>query len=353
MTVTIALTGDICPTRRLDVGTLSASPVFSALARADLAIGNLEMPLTDLGFPIEKLLNIRASPEIAEDVAKLGLDVVTLANNHAVDCGWSGLEDTAARLRAHGLPSIGSGPNLAAASAPFFGNIGGRRVGVVAFSCLTPAGMSASADRPGIAPIHISTSYEIDPIYQAEEPGDIAVVTVRTRPNDRDRQYALQTIVRVKAECDFLVVTLHWGFGSGEGLAEYQRPLAEAMIKAGAGVVHGHHPHAIHAIGFHERKPIIFSSGTLIGQQVFLPASDQVQQMWSEMSPDGFVSELTVERDGETALRLIPTTLDADRLPVTAEGEVLTRIHERLDRLSRPHGATVSMCDGGLHVRPL
>ena len=62
----------------------------------------------------------------------------------------------------------------------------GRRVGIIAFSCLTPTGMAAAPDRPGISALHVETAYEIDPWYQMEEPGDPSVVRIRTRVRDAD-----------------------------------------------------------------------------------------------------------------------------------------------------------------------
>lgn len=351
--LTLALTGDICPTRRLASRAAHYGSIFDHLNTASLTIGNLEMPLSRKGTPLEKLLNIRADPAIAEDLPLLGLDVVTLANNHAVDYGWEALDDTAGRVQARGIATIGMGPDWNAASAPFFADVGGLRVGVIAFSCLTPASSGATDERPGIAALRIKTAYEIDPLYQAEEPGDLAVVKVRTHPFESDLARALAVVRDARMSCDRLVVTIHWGFGSGEELAEYQRPLAEAFIDAGADLVHGHHPHAIHAIGFHAGKPIIFSSGTLVGQQIFLPASDQVQALWAGMSPDGFISIIELEDGNTPRIRLIPHTLDAERLPVPAEGEVFERIARRLKRLSPAQGAEVTSFDGGLYVRPL
>ena len=350
---TISLTGDICPTRRLTSLTPDHRVVLDAIGSADLAIGNLEMPLSDKGFPLDKLLNIRAAPGIAEDIPLLGVHVVTLANNHAVDYGWEALDDTSRRVERAGVATIGSGIDSDAANAAFHADAGGTKIGVVAFSCLTPAGSTATATRPGIAAIRIDTAYEVDPLYQVEEPGDLSVIKVRTSARPDDLAHAVDVVRRLRATCDLVVVTLHWGFGSGEAIAQYQRPVAEALIDAGAGIIHGHHPHAIHAVGFYRGSPIFFSSGTLVGQQIFLPASDQVQAMWADMSPDGFVSLLEIVDGAVVAVRLVPHTLDSNRLPVPAQGAVFDRIHDRLRRLSAAQGATITAFEGGLDVRSL
>ena len=354
---TIALTGDVLPTRRLLASgrpvCAAAEPVLDLLRSADIAIGNFEMPLTRRDEPMEKLLNIRAEPEVADDLHMLGFDCLTVANNHSVDYGWQGLSDTMTALQSAGAQTIGAGVTLEEASRPAIIEAKGRRIGVLAFSCLLPTGAAAAPDRAGLSPIHVETSYEIDSYYQMEEPGDPSVVKIRTRVRDRDLAFAEQCVRRCRAEVDFLVASIHWGYGSGELLADYQQPLGHALIDAGADIVHGHHPHAVHAVEFYRGKALLYSLGTLIGQQIFLDASEQVKQLWSEMSPDGYVALLRVEADGSYRLRATPTTLNADRLPERATGPAFERVTERLRRLSLAHQADVVVVDGEIAIAPL
>ena len=348
----IALSGDIVPTRPLTAPPASARAVYDLIHGSDFSVGNFEMPLTDRGARVQKLLNIVAPASLAEDVPVLGFDVLTIANNHAVDYGWEGLLDTRNGLEAAGIAVVGAGATRDAAACLHVSAVQGQRIGVIAFSCLTPTGMSASADRPGLSPIHVQTSYEIDPWYQMEEPGDPSVVRIRTEVRPDDLAWATAAIATAKATCDLLIVTIHWGFGSGEALAEYQLPLGRALIDAGADIVHGHHPHAIHGIGFHAGKPIFFGAGTFIGQQIFLDASPQVRTLWAGMSPDGYVALLDWADGSIAGIALHPTTLDAARLPLLADGDIADRIAERLERLSAPLGAVILRNGKTLGVRP-
>ena len=351
--LTIALAGDVYPVRRFPTPLSEpVDAVLQGLRAADVAIGDFEIPLTRRGEPMEKLLTIRADPEVAADLPALGFDVMTLANNHCVDYGWQGLQDTMSALEGAGVRPVGAGATLSDAVRPVVVERRSMRVGVLAFSCLLPTGMAAADNRPGIAPIHVETSYEIDPYYQMEEPGDPRVVNVRTRVRDQDRAFAEECIRRCQNEVDFLVVSIHWGFGSGELLADYQQPLGRALIDAGADVVHGHHPHAIHPIEFYHGKAILYGSGTLLGQQVFLDASPQVKELWAEMSPDSYVACLDVEPGGRYAVRVIPTSMNTERLPELATGEAFNRVQERLGRLSARHGVAVNVVDGELRVAP-
>jgi poly-gamma-glutamate synthesis protein (capsule biosynthesis protein) len=214
----------------------------------------------------------------------------------------------------------------------------GRAIGVIAFSCLLPTGMAASEHRAGLSPIHVHTAYEVDPSYQLEEPGDVSCITVRTWPREEDLDRACAHLAVLKAKCEFVIASIHWGFGSGETLADYQWPIARALIDAGADAIHGHHPHAIHGVGFHQGKPIFFSPNVFVGQQIFLPASDKAKALWAGMSSDGYVGLLTIGDDGRVQVEAVPTTLDEDRLPVIARDEDQNRIVERLQRLSSSLG---------------
>jgi hypothetical protein len=351
--VTIGLIGDVLPTRRLVAPPAEVASVYALLGEVDVSIGNLEMPFTTAPTPVEKLLNIRCVPEIAADLPVLNVDVFNLANNHAVDYGWDGLKETVAHVEKAGIRVIGAGRNRAEAAAPAILSAAGCRVGVIAFSSLTPTGMAASDTRPGISAIRIDTSYEVDPWYQMEEPGDPSVLRIRTRARPEDVAFAAEAVRALSARCDVLVATIHWGFGSGDDLAEYQVPLAQALIDAGADIVHGHHPHAIHPIGFYKGKPILFTPSTFIGQQVFLDASPKVHRLWAGMSPDGYVAHLQMAGRKLQDMVCYPTVLGADRLPRLARGADFARIAERLARLSRPMCATVDVVGDTLKVSPL
>lgn len=349
--IVIALTGDIYPTRPLTPLAADVREVFDILRNADVAVGNFEISLTDKGAPLEKLLTIRADPHVARDVPELCLDVVTVANNHSIDYGWDALRDSMDRLQATGLRVIGAGSTLGEAMRPVVATVNGMRIGIIAFSCLLPAGMAAAPNRPGLSPIHVHSAYEIDSTYQMEEPGELAIVKVRTWPHEGDLRVACDAVRSLKSECDFAIVSIHWGFGSSEQLADYQWPVARALVDAGADAIHGHHPHAIHPIGYYRGKPVLFSPNVLVGQQVFLPASPQVQKMWSEMSTDGYVACLVLTEQG-VEIEVAPIVLDSDRLPRRASGADRRRIFERLERLSKAHSALVADNGERFSVRP-
>jgi poly-gamma-glutamate synthesis protein (capsule biosynthesis protein) len=353
--LSIVLVGDVLPTRPLLEDRAAAAglrELAGLLSDADVAVGNFEMPLTRHGSPRDKLLTIRADPELAGDVAEIGLDVVTVANNHSLDYGWGALRETIDALRATGLVVVGAGANLAEAAAPAVLERGGRRIGVLAFSCLLPPGAAAGPEHPGLSPVGVDVSYEVDAAYQMEEPGDPGAVRVRTSVRADALDFARACVQRCRRDVDTLICTVHWGYGSGDLLAEYQRPLGHALVEAGADIVHGHHVHAIQGIEFHQGRPILYSAGTFIGQQTLLQASADVRALWAAMSPDGYVAQTGIGPDGAVSLRVIPTTLNDSRLPEPVAGERFVHIAERLQRLSAAFGTSITQAGDQLMVNP-
>src|ERR1700704_4408765 len=176
--ITIAVGGDIFANGKFYDGDRPISPTFADVTAiidaADISFANYEMPLSTRGQPLEKLANIRADPAIAPDIGRLSLDVVTLANNHMMDYGAKALADTIANLKAQKLQLVGAGGTLAGATEPVIIDVHGRKVGFLAFTCLVAPGAGASAAAPGVAALHVHSSYPINPYWQAQEPGGAA-----------------------------------------------------------------------------------------------------------------------------------------------------------------------------------
>src|SRR5207244_9711522 len=125
----------------------------AAAREADLFVLNLECCISERGerWPDpRKPFFFRAPPRATATLAHLGVDCVTLANNHALDFGPQALLDTFDHLRAAGIACVGAGPDAAAARAPVVLEARGFRLAVVAASD-HPAESAAAEDQPGIA----------------------------------------------------------------------------------------------------------------------------------------------------------------------------------------------------------
>src|SRR5215207_8679237 len=130
-----------------------APEVVAVAAEADLFVLNLECCVSERGEPWHeptKPLTFRAPPVAAELLAQMGVDGVTLANNHALDYRFEALMDTLEHLRAVGIITAGAGPDVASARAPGLLSPRGARVALIGASD-HPHYFAAGPDRPGIA----------------------------------------------------------------------------------------------------------------------------------------------------------------------------------------------------------
>jgi poly-gamma-glutamate synthesis protein (capsule biosynthesis protein) len=332
---TLAAVGDVVLTRSWTNDT-GLDPrfrtVLDTLGAADVAFADLETPLSRQGYGREKVVTLRADPELVDDLRQMHFDILALANNHTVDYGEDALLETIDVLEKSGIRTVGAGKDLTGAIAPAVIETGDAKVAFLACSCLLPVGSAAGDERPGLAPVHVHTAFEVNPYYQMEEPGHAPLV--RTRPDEADLARITQQVAAVRRTVDFLAVSVHMGYGFGEDLAEYQQTLAHALVDAGADIVLGNHVHAIHGIERYRGKAILYSPGNFVAQQPRDGQPAEVLAIYDQMSNDAYLAMLDVAEDGTYDLRLRPTMVNDAGLPVLAEGPDFDRIAERVVRLS-------------------
>ncbi len=232
----------------------------------DLFIVNQEFPFSDRGEAApDKQYTFRLPPQRVELFKQMGIDWVTLANNHALDFGEEALVDTLQTLDEAGIVHVGAGRNLAEAKEPAVAEIKGKRIGLIGATRVIPeTSWNASSDKPGMLVTY-------DPAMTLEEIG------------------------KLKERCDFVAVYVHWGIERDERPQEYQRAMGKQYIDAGADLVVGSHPHVLQGIEYYKGKPIVYSLGNFVfGSSIPRTAL------------------LTVEWDGEeTRLSLVPATSSA------------------------------------------
>jgi poly-gamma-glutamate synthesis protein (capsule biosynthesis protein) len=195
--------------------SLVADEVVEVTREADLFVLNLECCISERGrrWPDpRKPFFFRAAPAATEVLQRLGVDCVTLANNHALDFGAEALLDTFEHLRAAGVRWVGAGRNLAEARAPAVLEAGGVRLSVFGASD-HPREYAAGADEPGIA-------YGLDWLPEA-----VAGV-----------------------DADAILVTPHWGPNMTSEPPPAVRRAAAELRDAGATLVAGHSAHVFHGV---------------------------------------------------------------------------------------------------------
>jgi poly-gamma-glutamate synthesis protein (capsule biosynthesis protein) len=341
MSGTVSLLADLRPVTRLVQERLrSGDPAFAAMVTelhaSDLVIANLETPLSRRGHPVPKFRNLRSDPVVIDDVKALGVHAVTLANNHMLDYGPEALSDTLAACDGAGIPWCGAGRDIEEAFRPLTFDVRGCRVGLLNLATTVPMGFDAGPGRAGLAPLGVDFSLEIDAGFMVESPGAVPVVRTQVRP--KEQEAVCQRIHRLKGECQWVVVSIHWGvpdfwLSPAQGvLAEYQRPLAHAMIEAGADLIYGHHSHTLHPIEIYRGKPIFYSPGN------FFFEFDMPRPYMERRS---FI--LTVALDDGFTPTLSPLVHDEHGVPAAAVGPDAQAVWDRLHQLSQRFGTTLTL----------
>jgi len=302
----------------------------------DAAVGNLEVPLTNAGVPSDKLIAWRSSPCLGNDLKGMGFTVLSLANNHALDYGVQGLFTTMRALRQSGIAWVGAGENIDEAMQPVILTINEKlKIAIFAFTCCLPCNSAASKERPGVAPIHIRTLYEIDTKRLDERPGYPAYVHTEVAKDDLRR--VCHRIRKQKSEGYFIIILLHWGIPFQTQLAEYQRPLAESLVKSGCDLIVGTHPHVVHAVELIKGVPVFYSLGNFIDSVTLEGVVKQVVspeelRAW-ETLPEALIGILEFEAEKLARIELRPVIIQHG-IPNLADPRNSYRILKAIEALS-------------------
>jgi poly-gamma-glutamate capsule biosynthesis protein CapA/YwtB (metallophosphatase superfamily) len=219
-----------------------ALAVFERVA-PDARIVNLETSVTVASEPWPKGINYRMRPENVGCLTAAKLDCCVLANNHVIDWGFEGLEETVSTLRKSGLLTAGAGADAIEAAAPAtIGLPNGRHVLVSGYGSPTSGIPEAWAAGPGRAGVNVVA--------------ELSAAAARS---------AAARIAGAREERDLVVASVHWGPNWGYAIAPEQREFAHALIDAGgADVVHGHSSHHAKGIEVYRGKPIIYGCGDFL-----------------------------------------------------------------------------------------
>ncbi|MFE9773346.1 CapA family protein [Streptomyces sp. NPDC005931] len=297
-------------------------------AAPDARVINLETAVTGDGdFAPGKAVHYRMSPANLPCLAVVRPDVCALANNHVLDFGPRGLEDTLDVLARAGLRTAGAGRDLVRARRPAVVPLdsGGR---VLVFS----SGMPSS----GIPPCWAATR-ERAGVDLVADPSMAAASAFA----DRLRQ--------VRRPGDVVVVSLHWGSNWGYGVSRREVGFAHALVDAGVDVVHGHSSHHPRPIEVYRGRLVLYGCGDLVddyeGISGYESYRDDLRLLYL-VSVEGDTGRL----DG---VRMVP--LQARRMRLEhARPEDGQWLRDVLDRHSRAFGIRVDHEPRDtLGVRPL
>ncbi len=298
--ITLAFAGDVHFTGRtarlLNNPAMAFGPITSVLKSADFAAVNLETAVTSRGKPQPKTYHFRTTPVAFSALRDAGIDLVTMANNHVLDYGQTGLADTLAAAKAARFPYVGIGADAAAAWAPYVTTINGVKIAVI--------GVSQVAE--------LASSW----------------VATRSRPGEANAINLPRTLAAVRAArklAPVVIVFMHWGTEGQACPDPDQLSLAPRLAAAGASIIIGAHAHMLQGSGWLGHTFVAYGMGNFL---------------WWERSysTSTGVLELTLHPRAPLTARFVPAVVSRTGQPVALRGGPAHR--------AAAHYASLRACTG-------
>ena len=304
--VVMTFAGDICfhdayanmyalSTRGGNIESCIGASLLAEMRDADICMVNNEFPYSDRGQPIEgKTFAFRSKPANVKLLSQMGVDIVSLANNHAYDYGQDALLDSLDTLDGEGIVRVGAGRNLEEAMAPAYFEVNGTKVGILAATQIerleNPDTKGATENSPGVFRCF----------------------------NETELNRLLEQIKQTKQQCDFLTVYIHWGTENTDELDWAQPYQAKLIAEAGADLIVGCRPHCLQGIDYMGDTPVIYSLGNF---------------WFNSKEVDTVLLKVTVQGSALESIRMIPA-LQKDCSTNALDGAEKERVINYLQSLS-------------------
>ena len=257
------------------IAALADEEMLRLMQESDLFLLNEEFPFSLRGEPMaDKQYTFRTDPKYVQIFQDLGTDIVTVANNHALDYGKDAFIDTLDTLKYADIACIGGGRDIDEASAPAVRTIEGQTFAFFGATRVSPSyDWYAASGQPGL--------------FQTYDPAKLN-----------------EAITAANETYDHVIVFVHWGIERNDIPEEYQRALAKGYIDAGADLIVGCHPHVLQGFEYYNGVPIVYS----LGNYLFGSRTGETLLLQAVFSPEG--------------------TLDIRLVPCQRRNGILSRIEE-------------------------
>lgn len=304
--VTMAFGGDICfydafanmqalKSRGGKIESSLSGDLLSKMQSADFLMLNNEFAYSDRGQPLpDKAFTFRSRPENVELLHEMGVDIVSLANNHVYDYGEDALFDTLDILKAAGIPYVGAGRNLDEAAAPYYFEMNGRKIAVVS-----------------------ATQVERNETPDTKGATEVTAGTFRCFTKEEFERLLL-AVREANQNADLTVVYIHWGTENVDQMHWAQEWQAPEIVDAGADLIVGDHPHCLQKIEYIKGVPVFYSLGNF---------------WFNSKTLDTGLLEVTYDVDGSLSCRFLPA-IQHDCRTDLASGEEKQRILKYLQCIS-------------------
>lgn len=254
----------------------------------DLSVVNLEGPLCVGGDPnpSQPSSRVKGEPSCIPPMTEAGVDAVAMANDHMMDYGALGLQETLSLLRSQHIEAFGAGASRRLAEQPLvLESQDGARLALLSVSDVAPPSFTAGETSAGICAV------------------------------DRDRIGGM--IEQARSLAPYVVVFFHWGTAASKEITPRQKELAHASVEAGANLVVGCHPHVVQGLEMWQGVPIIYSLGNM------------VYYSQSEEGRSGLFAGCHFDGGRLASLEIIPLLIDRSR-PARLAGEQAERVLQQV-----------------------
>ncbi len=291
----------------------------------DVRIINLETSVTcSEEFWPSKELHYRMHPRNIDCLTAADIDCCCLANNHILDWGHKGLEETLQTLAEAGVAQAGAGRNIVEAASPASLDVVGRgRVLVFSLGSITSG---------------------IPPEWAAAEvwPG---VNLLEDLSDDTARRVA-RGICQTKQSSDVAVASIHWGSNWGYDIPAEQISFAHRLIEGGVDIVHGHSSHHVKGIEVYRDRPILYGCGDFLNDYEGIGGYESFRSALTLM----YLLTMAPEHGRLLELRLVPMQVRCFRLNRAGDADARW-LSELLNRLGLPFGTEVQQDGSSMILR--
>lgn len=284
----------------------------------DLRIINLETSVaTSNDYWVNKGINYRMHPGNIACISEASIDYCSLANNHILDWGYSGLAETLETLDNANIKRAGAGRNHREAEAPAVLTIKGKgRVIMFSYGLRSsgiPTSWIARKNRPGVNLLK-----------------DLSMRTVR---------HIKEKIDGVKQQGDIVIASIHWGSNWGYAIPDGHKEFAHELIdNAGVDIIHGHSSHHFRPLEVYKGKLIIYGSGDFLNDYEGISGHEEFKSDLVLMyfaSIDSLTGKLV-------HLQMTPMQIKQFRLNRISRADALW-VKETLNRVSKKLGIRVQL----------
>lgn len=280
--------------------------VSDILNKGDITICNLESPVVMEGKPMDKKYIFKADTTVLPRLKKAGFNCVTVANNHAFDFGTQAFLRSMDYLHEEGIRVVGGGKNLSEAISPLTFYIRNLNIGIMGLN-------------------DTKTNF-IGKNKPAAAPGANCV--------------SVEAVQKYASQYDFFIIHIHWGREYEMYPTDRQTSFAHTLVRAGADLIIGHHPHHLQGIEIYKNSVIAYSLGNFIFDQDFYLCN--LTAILNIKYRSGYPEEVLLHP---------VENISNWHHPRLASGFYFRKIKKILTKASKPFGTEFHVNDSTIHVQ--